>query len=114
MIAFECSQCGKGLSAKEEWAGKKVKCPRCKRSLTVPTKALSAVSGNKAKEQRPGKSSPPASSPDAATLPPDNLASGVKARGTESSSEDTVSGANRTGQPDVAAPKYPAELTSFL
>jgi len=47
-------------------------------------------------------------------LPPNDLASEVKARGTESSSEDTFSGANRTGQPDVPAATYPPELTSFL
>jgi len=34
-ISFACS-CGKRLRAKEEWAGKRVKCPACGHSLVIP------------------------------------------------------------------------------
>jgi serine/threonine protein kinase len=36
MIAFACSHCGKKLSVKDELAGKKAKCPRCKGSFRIP------------------------------------------------------------------------------
>jgi hypothetical protein len=34
-IAFECS-CGKKMSAKEEFAGRRLRCPDCQRVLTIP------------------------------------------------------------------------------
>jgi DNA-directed RNA polymerase subunit RPC12/RpoP len=39
MVAFQCTGCGKKLSAKEAMAGKKVKCPGCGQLMTVPVKA---------------------------------------------------------------------------
>jgi hypothetical protein len=35
-ITVTCSSCGKTLQAKEEWAGKNVRCPGCQSVLTVP------------------------------------------------------------------------------
>jgi hypothetical protein len=36
-IAFTCDGCGKGLKARAALAGKKVKCPQCSRTLTIPS-----------------------------------------------------------------------------
>jgi phage FluMu protein Com len=35
-IKFPCPHCKKGLSVKEHLAGKRAKCPACKKVLTVP------------------------------------------------------------------------------
>src|SRR4051812_2527403 len=34
-IPFECS-CGKKMSAKEEFAGRRLRCPECQRIVTIP------------------------------------------------------------------------------
>jgi hypothetical protein len=36
MIAFTCPSCCKELKAKDELAGKKVKCPGCGKAAAVP------------------------------------------------------------------------------
>src|SRR5262245_17075636 len=36
-ILVKCSECGKSLKAKDELAGKKVKCPGCGNVLAIPT-----------------------------------------------------------------------------
>lgn len=36
MILFPCPGCGQKLNALEDWAGKQVQCPRCKRTTPVP------------------------------------------------------------------------------
>jgi serine/threonine protein kinase len=38
VISFSCSQCGKSLSVKDEFAGKKGKCPDCGQGVVVPLK----------------------------------------------------------------------------
>src|SRR5947209_15196783 len=35
-IMVTCSNCGKTLQAKDDWAGKNVRCPGCQQVLTVP------------------------------------------------------------------------------
>jgi serine/threonine protein kinase len=37
MIAFLCSGCGKSLKVKDEFAGRKGRCPHCQQPMTVPT-----------------------------------------------------------------------------
>lgn len=37
MISFACTGCGKKLQVKEEFAGRKTKCPKCGAALSVPT-----------------------------------------------------------------------------
>src|SRR5688572_4689473 len=44
MISFTCSHCGKKLKVKDELAGKKVKCPGCAQSVSVPEQATGAES----------------------------------------------------------------------
>jgi len=36
-IMVTCQNCGKTLQAKDEWAGKSVRCPGCKEVITVPS-----------------------------------------------------------------------------
>jgi uncharacterized Zn finger protein (UPF0148 family) len=35
-MKFECPSCGKTLNVKDDYAGKKARCPGCKEVLTVP------------------------------------------------------------------------------
>ena len=35
-IIVTCSQCGRRLEAKEEWGGRRVKCPECGQAVTIP------------------------------------------------------------------------------
>lgn len=35
-ISITCSHCGKGLKVKDDWAGKRAKCPGCCETFTVP------------------------------------------------------------------------------
>jgi membrane protein YdbS with pleckstrin-like domain/DNA-directed RNA polymerase subunit RPC12/RpoP len=37
MIDFKCLNCGKKLSAKDEHAGRKTSCPKCKHQISVPS-----------------------------------------------------------------------------
>ena len=37
MIRFSCSHCGKSISVKDEYAGKRGKCPTCKQPVSVPS-----------------------------------------------------------------------------
>jgi len=41
MIAFPCTHCGKDLKVKDELAGKRVKCPGCRKAVAVPQLAAS-------------------------------------------------------------------------
>lgn len=61
-IKFPCPHCKKGLTAKEEQAGKKVTCPACKKPLTIP-KAAPA--------RQPASSTAPAQNPAPAPAPED-------------------------------------------
>jgi len=36
-ITVTCANCGKALQAKDEWAGKSVRCPACKEVIKVPS-----------------------------------------------------------------------------
>jgi serine/threonine protein kinase len=42
VIAFPCSRCGKSLSVKDEFAGKKGKCPQCGQSVLIPQQSGAA------------------------------------------------------------------------
>jgi len=35
-VKFNCPSCGRTLNVKDEYAGKKARCPGCKEALTVP------------------------------------------------------------------------------
>jgi hypothetical protein len=59
-IAFTCSECEKDLKVKDEFAGRKVKCPKCGGSTTVPAakKAKKKIEEDdevEEKEERPKK-----------------------------------------------------------
>jgi DNA-directed RNA polymerase subunit RPC12/RpoP len=43
LIAFVCPICAKGFSVKDEFAGRKTKCPKCKTDLLVPTPVPAVV-----------------------------------------------------------------------
>jgi len=63
MIHFKCGKCGKKLAAKDESAGKRVKCPACGQIVPVPA-AEEAPQGPAAKAasspaQAPAKPEPP-------------------------------------------------------
>ncbi len=49
-ISVQCSECHKKLKARDEMAGKRVKCPVCGKSLEIPSLAVS---------QQPAKAPPP-------------------------------------------------------
>ena len=66
MLAITCSTCQKKLSAKEELAGKKVKCPGCSQVTTVPTQ--STANGRVGNKDL--RTVPPAPNPDLPTIPP--------------------------------------------
>jgi hypothetical protein len=51
-ISFECS-CGKKMSAKEEFAGRRLRCPECQRVVTIPKAGPALMPAS------PGKSAPP-------------------------------------------------------
>ena len=36
MISFQCPACGKKLKVKDEFAGKKGKCPKCGNVINIP------------------------------------------------------------------------------
>lgn len=38
-IKVQCNSCGAGFKAKDELAGRRVKCPKCKQALTIPQPA---------------------------------------------------------------------------
>lgn len=39
-LVISCPSCRQSLSLKDEWAGKRVKCPTCSETLTVPVRAV--------------------------------------------------------------------------
>ena len=52
MLSFTCSACGKGLKAKEELAGKKVKCSDCGKVVEVPNAVPAGPRGKNAPATR--------------------------------------------------------------
>src|SRR5258708_7718000 len=68
MISFPCGNCNKPLKVKDEFAGKKVKCPGCGQQVVIPT-LVSAPP-----DLREGRTVPPSFSPgrEERTLPPQN------------------------------------------
>jgi serine/threonine protein kinase len=53
VIAFLCSHCGKGLNIKDEFAGKKGKCPHCGKVVLVPQKAAAPVTHEREEKTLP-------------------------------------------------------------
>src|SRR6476469_2883225 len=61
-IAITCAGCGKNLKVKDEWAGKKGKCPQCGTTFLIPAAgeaskkawggASAAVAEKKAREKK--------------------------------------------------------------
>src|SRR3982751_6576474 len=61
-IAITCAGCGKNLKVKDEWAGKKGKCPQCGTTFAIPAagqaskqawgSASAAVAEKKAREKK--------------------------------------------------------------
>src|SRR5262245_11532964 len=66
MIAFACVSCQKRLSVKDEFAGKKVKCPGCGNVMPVPDQAV--ASSATLEQPRPLPSSP--LKPESREVPP--------------------------------------------
>jgi serine/threonine protein kinase len=101
VIAFPCSHCGKGLSVKDEFAGKKGKCPHCGQAVLVPQSAGAAVrAGEKSQttaHSQAGTSRP--KEPSSVTLPP-------------RASEEASLGSGETLAP--VAPGPSKELFDFL
>src|SRR5438034_10009009 len=104
MIAFTCTSCQKKLSVKEEWAGKKVKCPSCSKVMLVPRQAVVSSSASEKPRSLPSvpvnseqRAAMPASLPlaDRPTLPPSGLP-------------------DVTGSSNPPASEYDASLTAFL
>ena len=67
-IIVTCSQCGRRLEAKEEWGGRRVKCPECGEAVTIPQGA------GQPPQARPVRAAPaqvrPVQHPQSAQLPP--------------------------------------------
>ena len=61
MIRVKCNQCGKSTQAKDEYAGRKAKCPNCGSPIVVPSASASAPSPPAA--QAPAPNSGPAAAP---------------------------------------------------
>jgi hypothetical protein len=60
-IKFQCPHCKKGLSVKDELAGKKAACPVCKKALTIPRpSAPSAPATPRPAPKKPALPTPPA------------------------------------------------------
>ncbi len=58
-MTVTCSNCGKSLKVKDEWAGKMIKCPQCKSTFRVDPGGKSAPSAlGKAAVGKPGKPMP--------------------------------------------------------
>jgi hypothetical protein len=66
VIALRCKTagCGKGLKVKEEYAGKRVKCPGCGQPILIPAPAAVGVQAA-APPPRPAAPPPPAAAPSA-------------------------------------------------
>ena len=45
MIQFACPDCGKGIKATDQLAGKRARCPKCRHALVVPTASTSGRTG---------------------------------------------------------------------
>jgi hypothetical protein len=61
MIKFTCTQCGKGISAADEHAGKKARCPQCQHIMQIPQGATPAkpAPAPAPAPQAPVRSAPP-------------------------------------------------------
>jgi formylglycine-generating enzyme required for sulfatase activity len=107
MIPVRCGHCGKELKVKDELAGKKVKCPGCRKPVAVPQPAAS-ISPPPSSRAEPAR--PPAGA-DERTLPPkkpDATNSLADAEG------HTDLGGGRKGDATQGMPGTGVELTEFL
>lgn len=52
MITLRCGNCGRGFRAKEEHAGKRLKCPNCEAPITVPAPPTGAATNAAEPQQR--------------------------------------------------------------
>src|SRR5262245_42328648 len=70
-IPFSC-ECGKQLSAREQFAGRRMKCPMCARTLTIPSPDADVRSSMPASVEVSASSAPIATAPTRAPqdLPP--------------------------------------------
>lgn len=57
-IPFTC-ECGKKMSAKEEFAGRRLRCPECQRVVTIPKVGSAVVGAPVHSANRPAPSAPP-------------------------------------------------------
>ncbi len=57
-IKFDCPECGKPLSIKDELAGRRIKCPRCSEPVTVPEEEEEEAPPPPSKKARPGRAAP--------------------------------------------------------
>jgi hypothetical protein len=65
MIKFVCTQCGKGISAADEHAGKKARCPQCQHIMQIPQGGSPAKPAPVPASQPPVRSAPPQPAPEA-------------------------------------------------
>jgi hypothetical protein len=85
MIAFHCTNCGKGLRVKDALAGKRVKCPACGTALPVPAAPAAAAGQPEAapatlEEERPAPAAAgqPAEPAPKETIAADDLVQAVR------------------------------------
>jgi predicted RNA-binding Zn-ribbon protein involved in translation (DUF1610 family) len=45
-VDFTCPECGNKLRAKQEFSGKKGKCPKCSKMINIPKPAAKADTNN--------------------------------------------------------------------
>jgi RNA polymerase sigma factor (sigma-70 family) len=57
LLSFACDQCGKALKAKAHLAGKRLTCPQCKQSITIPEATAPASDRAATSVSRPTSSS---------------------------------------------------------
>jgi phage FluMu protein Com len=65
MIALTCPGCGKSLNVKDEFAGKRGKCPHCKQPVTIPAPAAAPT----VMESAPAYGPPPTVAPEVTAEP---------------------------------------------
>jgi len=57
-IAVSCKQCGKSFKAKDELAGRAVRCPGCHSPLKIPSAAPAAITAHSSPGAKPGAAKP--------------------------------------------------------
>jgi formylglycine-generating enzyme required for sulfatase activity len=111
MIAFTCASCRKRLSARDEQAGKRVKCPGCGQAVTVPqgSESLAGQHRSGSVSLEDARTLPPEapSGPQVRTLPP----SGASRHDHESRSD---AGSHTAGGPAAGGAGGNRELYDFL